>query len=467
MSGGIRTSVKGYLIAKRLAFTGEIDTVQEVNDTINSNLTGPQASDDSIDKRAQDHPGTSRASTSYGLSIGDDGILHLSMLSNAAKSMDSNWNRICRAVSLPHDAKGSSAAVSSCPRTEGEILLRRFFLNELKMATWNFHPDNMVGEGGFGSVFKGWVDDSSTAANPGKGMLIAVKRINKEGFLGHEQWLAEIYYLGRLRHPNLVTLLGYCFEDDHRLLVFEFMSRGGLDNHLFGRDSCLQPLSWILRMKISLEAANVLAFLHNGEETVIHRDITSSNILLDSTYNAKLADFGLAKDGPAGDKSHVTTAVMGTHGYAAPEYIATGHLTAKCDVYGFGVVMLEMLSGRRSLDQSLPTGQHNLVEWAKPYLASKRGVHKVFDPRLKGQYSVAGALKAANLAKQCLSEEPEFRPNMTEVVKALEQLQEPEDMKGLKIPQNEPCQSPRANSSNRRRSTSWISFMPSASRSYT
>ncbi|KAM5556407.1 putative serine/threonine-protein kinase PBL11 [Rosa sericea] len=433
MSGGLRTSVKGYLIAKRLAFTGEIDTVHEVNETINSNLTGPQASDDSIDKRPQDHPETSSASTSYGISI----------------------------------ARVSSAAVSSCPRTDGEILLRRFFLNELKIATWNFHPDNMVGEGGFGSVFKGWVHDSSTAANPGKGMLIAVKRINKEGFLGHEQWLAEIYYLGRLRHPNLVTLLGYCFEDDHRLLVFEFMSRGGLDNHLFGRDSCLQPLSWNLRMKISLEAANVLAFLHNGEETVIHRDITSSNILLDSTYNAKLADFGLAKDGPAGDKSHVSTAVMGTHGYAAPEYIATGHLTAKCDVYGFGVVMLEMLSGRRSLDQSLPTVQQNLVDWAKPYLASKRRVLKVFDPRLKSQYSVAGALKAANLAKQCLSEEPEFRPNMTEVVKALEQLQEPEDMKGLKIPQNEPCQSPRANSSNRRRSTSWISFMPSASRSYT
>lgn len=157
---------------------------------------------------------------------------------------------------------------------------------------------------------------------------------------------------------------------------------------------------------------------------------------------------------------------MGTHGYAAPEYIATGHLTAKCDVYGFGVVLLEMLCGRPSLDHSRPTGQQSLVEWAKPYLASgKRRVLKVFDRRIKGQYPVAGALKAANLAKQCLSEDPEFRPNMNEVVKALEQLQESGDM-GI-IPQNEPCQSPRADSSIRRRSTSWISFMPSASRSYT
>ncbi|XP_004308853.1 PREDICTED: protein kinase APK1B, chloroplastic-like [Fragaria vesca subsp. vesca] len=357
----------------------------------------------------------------------------------------------------------TSAVVPSCPRTEGEILPRRFFLNELKRATWNFHPDTMVGEGGFGSVFKGWVDDTSTASNHGNGMLITVKRINKEGLLGHQQWLTEIYYLGRLRHPSLVKLLGYCFEDNHRLLVFEFLSRGGLDNHLLGRDSCLQPLSWILRMKISLMAANVLAFLHNGEETVIHRDITSSNILLDSNYNAKLGDFGLAKDGTAGDKSHVSAAVMGTHVHAAPEYVATGFLTAKCDVYGFGVVMLEMLCGRRSLDQSLPTAQQNLVDWAKPYLSRKRGILKVFDPLLKDQYSVAGAVKAANLVKQCLSEEPELRPNMNEVVKALEQLQEAEYMKNPRIPHNEPRQSHRANSSNRRRSTSWISFMSSTS----
>ncbi|KAM5556415.1 receptor-like cytoplasmic kinase 176 [Rosa sericea] len=403
MSGGIRTSVKGYLIAKRLSLTGEIDTVHEMNEIINTNFTALQA----------------------------------------------------------HN-------VPSTPQTEGEILLKRFLFNELKIATWNFHPDNMVGVGGFGYVFKGWVDgNSSTAAKTGSGMLIAVKTIDQEGFQGQEEWLTEIYYLGRLRHPNLVKLLGYCFEDNHRLLVYEFMPHGSLEIHLYGRDSYLQPLSWTLRMKIALGVAKVLAFLHGTEGKVIHRDVKSSNILLDSTYNAKLSDFGLAKDVPAGDESHVLTRVVGTHGYGAPEYISTGHLSCKSDVYGFGVVMLEMLSGRRVLDNNRPPREHNLVEWAKSYLASKSRALKIFDARIEGQYSVAGALKAANLANRCISAEPEFRPNMNEVVTALEQLQESGDMEGSGISQNEPRQTPCANSSNRRRSTSWISFRPCASRSYT
>ncbi|MCL7050407.1 hypothetical protein MKW94_027675, partial [Papaver nudicaule] len=193
--------------------------------------------------------------------------------------------------------------------------------------------------------------------------------------------------------------------------------------------SYFQPLSWNLRMRVSLGAAKGLAFLHSAETKVIYRDFKTSNILLDSNYNAKLSDFGLAKDGPEGDKSHVSTRVMGTYGYAAPEYLATGHLTARSDVYSFGVVLLEMLSGRRAVDKNRPSGEHNLVEWAKPYLNSKRKIFRVLDTRLEGQYSLGGAQKAANLALQCLSSEPKFRPNMDEVVKALEQLQEAKDTK--------------------------------------
>ncbi|XP_023515017.1 receptor-like cytoplasmic kinase 176 isoform X3 [Cucurbita pepo subsp. pepo] len=334
-------------------------------------------------------------------------------------------------------SKSSSVSTPRTPRTEGEILqssnLKNFTYNDLKTATRNFRPDSVLGEGGFGSVFKGWVDEQSFAATkPGTGLVIAVKRLNQEGFQGHREWLTEIDYLGQLHHPNLVRLIGFCLEDEHRLLVYEFMPRGSLENHLFRRSAHFQPLSWSLRLKVALGAAKGLAFLHSEEAKVIYRDFKSSNILLDSDYNAKLSDFGLAKDGPTGDRSYVSTRVMGTYGYAAPEYMITGHLTAKSDVYSFGVVLLEILSGKRAIDKNRPSGEHSLVEWAKPYLTSKRRVLQMLDTRIEGQYSTAGALKAAKLAIQCISTEPKLRPNMNSVVKALEQLQDSIETSGAK-----------------------------------
>ncbi|XP_054795527.1 probable serine/threonine-protein kinase PBL9 [Prosopis cineraria] len=325
-------------------------------------------------------------------------------------------------------SKASAVSVPQTPRSEGEILqssnLKSFTLAEMKTATRNFRTDSVLGEGGFGSVYKGWIDEHSLIpAKPGTGMVIAVKRLNQDGFQGHKEWLAEVNYLGQLCHPHLVKLIGYCLEDEHRLLAYEFMPRGSLENHLFRRGSYFQPLSWSLRMKVALGAARGLAFLHSGDIKVIYRDFKTSNVLLDSKYNAKLSDFGLARDGPTGDKSHVSTRVMGTYGYAAPEYLATGHLTAKSDVYSFGVVLLEMLSGRRAVDKNRPSGQHNLVEWAKPCLANKRKIFRIMDSRLEGEYSIDEAHKTAMLALRCLSSEPKIRPTMDEVVKALEQLQ--------------------------------------------
>ncbi|XP_062154748.1 receptor-like cytoplasmic kinase 176 [Alnus glutinosa] len=353
-------------------------------------------------------------------------------------------------------SKFSSVPVPSTPRTEGEILqssnLKIFSCNELKTATRNFRPDSVVGEGGFGCVFKGWIDEHSFApVKPGTGMVIAVKRLNQEGFQGHKEWLAEINYLGQLEHPNLVKLIGYCLEDDQRLLAYEFMPKGSLDNHLFRRASYVQPLSWNRRMKIALGAAKGIAFLHSDKAKVIYRDIKTSNILLDSNYNVKLSDFGLAKDGPTGDKSHVSTRVMGTYGYAAPEYMATGHLTARSDVYSFGVVLLEMLSGKRAMDENRPAREQNLVKWLKPSLASKRKVLQVFDSRIEGQYSLSAALKAAYLANRCLAVEPKLRPNMNEVVGMLEQLQDSDDIggslnsgNGTRIEKAASCPSPSA-----------------------
>ncbi|PWZ23429.1 putative serine/threonine-protein kinase PIX13 [Zea mays] len=323
----------------------------------------------------------------------------------------------------------------------GQILeapnLRTFTFMELKTATKNFRLDSVLGEGGFGTVYKGWVDEKTmTPTRNGTGMVVAVKKLNSESMQGYEEWQmltsianlhcsiylqSEINFLGRLSHPNLVKLLGYCWEDRELLLVYEFMAKGSLENHLFRRGCA--PLSWELRLKIAIGAARGLAFLHASEKQVIYRDFKASNILLDANYNAKLSDFGLAKLGPTGSKSHITTRVMGTYGYAAPEYVATGHLYVKSDVYGFGVVMLEMLSGQRALDPNRPNGQLSLADWAKPFLADRRRLARLMDPRFEGQYNSKQAFQAAQLTLNCLAGEPRSRPSMKEVVETLEQIE--------------------------------------------
>ncbi|XP_021617751.1 receptor-like cytoplasmic kinase 176 isoform X4 [Manihot esculenta] len=334
--------------------------------------------------------------------------------------------------------KVSSATTPSIPRTDGEILpspnLESFDYSELKEATCNFCQDFVLGKDGFGLVFKGWIDEHSLKpVRPETGMPIVVKRLNQKGSRGQQEWLAEIKYMGQLHHPNLVKLIGYCLEDDLRLLVYEFVPNGNLEYHLFGRagDSYFQPLSWDLYVKVSHGAAKALAFLHYKAD-VIYRDFKTSNILLDSNYNPKLTDLGLAKDGPIGCNTHVSTRVLGTEGYAAPEYIRTGHLTAKNDVYSFGVVLLEMLSGRRAIDRNKPSEEQMLAPHAKRTI-NMRKFSQVLHPSILGQYPKSSVLKVAQLASQCVSDEPNFRPNMKDVVEVLEELQKSND--------NERCKS--------------------------
>ncbi|KAJ4784735.1 Protein kinase superfamily protein [Rhynchospora pubera] len=323
---------------------------------------------------------------------------------------------------------GSSTSEGSYSYSDGKILetpnLRVFTFAELKGATRNFRPDTILGEGGFGSVYKGYVDEKTlTPAKSGLGMVVAVKKLNPESMQGLQEWQSEVNFLGRLSHPNLVKLLGYCWEDKELLLVYEYMSKGSLENHLFRKGGAYQPLSWNLRLKIAIGAARGLAFLHSAEKHVIYRDFKASNILLDSNFNAKLSDFGLAKPGPTAGNTHVTTRVMGTYGYAAPEYVATGHLYVKSDVYGFGVVLLEMLTGLRALDSSRPSDQHNLVDWGKPYLSDRRKLARLLDPRLEGRYPSKGAVLAAQLTLRCLSGDPKSRPSMKEVLTVLEEIE--------------------------------------------
>ncbi|CAN0901329.1 Probable serine/threonine-protein kinase PBL17 [Linum grandiflorum] len=308
--------------------------------------------------------------------------------------------------------------VSDLRNNPGYSNVNTFTYEEMKLATDHFRPDLILGEGGFGVVYKGVIDES---VRPGysPSSTVAIKELNPDGLQGDREWLAEVNYLGdQLSHSNLVKLIGYCCEDDHRLLVYEYMASGSLERHLFRRVGC--TLTWSKRIKIALDAAKGLAFLHDAERPVIYRDFKTSNILLDGEFGAKLSDFGLAKDGPMGDQTHVSTRVMGTYGYAAPEYVMTGHLTARSDVYGFGVVLLELLLGRRALDKSRAGREHNLVEWARPLLTQNNKVLRILDPRIDGQYSTTTAIKVAHLAYQCLSQNPKERPLMSEVVQLLE-----------------------------------------------
>ncbi|CAA7410701.1 unnamed protein product [Spirodela intermedia] len=313
--------------------------------------------------------------------------------------------------------------------------LRIYTYAELRAVTRNFRPETLIGEGGFGKVFKGWVNERTLSpARSRTGTVVAVKKISPESMQGLEEWQSEVNFLGRLSHPNLVRLLGYCWEDTELLLVYEFMTRGSLENQLF-RTGPVQPLGWSLRMKILIGAARGLAFLHASDKQVIYRDFKAANILLDSNYNAKISDFGLAKNGPTGGDSHVTTRIMGTYGYAAPEYVATGHLYVKSDVYGFGVVLLEMLTGKRAIDTRRPRGQHQLVEWAKPHLHDRRTLAQIMDRRMDGQYSTKAAVRAAQLTLRCLAAEPKSRPSMAEVADALEHI---EAIKGIALRKPKP-----------------------------
>ncbi|KAL2540950.1 Protein kinase 2B [Abeliophyllum distichum] len=279
------------------------------------------------------------------------------------------------------------------------INLKSFTITDLKNATKNFCVDSLIGEG-----------------------VVAIKKLKMNSFQGHREWLTEVNYLGQLHHENLVKLIGYCSESKNRLLVYEFMAKGCLDNHLFKKG--VQPMSWARRMHVAADIARGLSFLHGLDANVIYRDLKASNVLIDSKFKAKLADFGLARNGPSGDGTHVSTRVVGTMGYAAPEYVATGHLTPKSDVYSFGVVLLELLSGKRAMgDETIGGAEDSLVDWARPYLRDNRQFSRIMDTRLRGEYSKKGAQAAASLALRCLQIDAKNRPAMVEVLATLEELQ--------------------------------------------
>ncbi|KAK4439320.1 putative serine/threonine-protein kinase PBL23 [Sesamum alatum] len=326
-----------------------------------------------------------------------------SMISRSVSmSVGGNKPRMVAEDVIRHGNMGSSAEV--------------YTFRELASATENFSLKLLLGEGGFGRVYKGYLKTTN--------QVVAVKQLDRNGIQGNREFLAEVLTLSMVQHPNLVKLLGYCADGRQRILVYEYMENGSLeDNLLDSSPGRKPPLDWYTRMNIAKGVAQGLEYLHDkANPPVMYRDFKPSNILLDEKFNAKLSDFGLSKLGPTGGEDHVTTMVIQTNGYCAPEYEQTGQLTTRSDVYSFGVVFLEIITGRRAIDNSRPPEEENLVAWAKPLFKDRKMFKSMADPVLEGNYPVKGLYQAIAVAAMCLQEEASTRPLIGDVVTALEYL---------------------------------------------
>ncbi|XP_024537158.1 probable serine/threonine-protein kinase At1g01540 [Selaginella moellendorffii] len=285
-----------------------------------------------------------------------------------------------------------------------------YTLRDLDVATNGFAPGNVIGEGGYGVVYRGRLPDDT---------LVAVKNLINNKGQAEREFRVEVEAIGRVRHKNLVRLLGYCVEGNYRMLVYEYVDNGNLEQWLHGPVALSKTPGWDARMKIVLGTAKALAYLHEAlEPKVVHRDIKASNILLDSRWNSKVSDFGLAKL-LGSEKSHVTTRVMGTFGYVAPEYANTGLLNERSDVYSFGVLLMEVVTGRDPVDYARPAGEVNLVDWLKMMVGSRRS-DEVADPRLEEKPSPRALKRALLIALRCVDPDAGKRPRMGHVVHMLE-----------------------------------------------
>ncbi|CAN8260615.1 unnamed protein product [Cochlearia groenlandica] len=292
--------------------------------------------------------------------------------------------------------------------------LKTYTFRELATATKNFRQECLLGEGGFGRVYKGTLQST--------GQVVAVKQLDKHGLHGNKEFQAEVLSLGQLDHPNLVKLVGFCADGDQRLLVYDYISGGSLEDHLHEVNSDSGPMDWTRRMQIAYGAAQGLDYLHDKvNPPVIYRDLKASNILLDDEFVPKLSDYGLHKLGPGtSDKMMVLSSrVMGTYGYSAPEYTRGGVLTLKSDVYSFGVVLLELITGRKALDTTRPNDEQNLVSWAQPIFRDPKRYPDMADPVLEKNFSERGLNQAVAIASMCLQEEASARPLISDVMVAL------------------------------------------------
>ncbi|KAB1204197.1 hypothetical protein CJ030_MR8G028278 [Morella rubra] len=291
----------------------------------------------------------------------------------------------------------------------GNTSWRIFTYKELHTATNGFSEDNMLGEGGFGSVYWGKTSD---------GLQIAVKKLKAMTSKAEMEFAVEVEVLGRVRHKNLLGLRGYCAGSDHRLIVYDYIPNLSLLSHLHGQFASELRLNWQRRMRIAIGSAEGLLYLHHEVAPhIIHRDIKASNVLLDSDFEPLVADFGFAKLIPEG-VSHLTTRVKGTLGYLAPEYAMWGKVSESCDVYSFGILLLEIVTGRKPMEK-LPGGvKRTITQWAEPLILGGRYKNLV-DPKLRGNFDENQVKQAISVAVLCVQSDPDKRPKMKEVVSLL------------------------------------------------
>ncbi|XP_057765665.1 proline-rich receptor-like protein kinase PERK9 [Salvia miltiorrhiza] len=333
-------------------------------------------------------------------------------------------------VSSPNNESGSGNGTTYSPREPGLGNSRSWFTyEELANASNRFSAQNLLGQGGFGSVYKGTLAD---------GREVAIKQLRNGGGQGEREFRSEVEIISRIHHRHLVSLVGYCISGERRLLVLDYLPNNTLYFHLHAEG---QPvLDWDTRVKIAVGAARGIAYLHEDcHPRIIHRDIKSSNILLDSNFEARVSDFGLAKLAMDAN-THITTRVMGTFGYMAPEYASSGKLTEKSDVYSFGVVLLELITGRKPVDTSQPLGDESLVEWARPLLSHAVETDEfgaLADPSLAGNFITGEMFLLIQAAAACVRHSSTKRPTMGQVVRAFDNMVTSDLTNGMRVGESE------------------------------